>query len=57
MVVILDDMWPNPLQYFLVPDIEVETEGNEEQSAEECEDDEQMNDETVGEGKYLHPNT
>ena len=22
--VIKDDMWPNPLQYFLVPDIEVE---------------------------------
>ena len=32
--VIKDDMWPNPLQYFLVPDIEVENgeadSGNEE---------------------------
>lgn len=26
---IKDDLWPNPLQYFLVPDIEVEPEGEE----------------------------
>lgn len=26
--VIKDDMWPNPLQYFLVPDIEVEQQSN-----------------------------
>ncbi|KAG7176616.1 protein SET-like [Homarus americanus] len=31
--VIKDDMWPNPLQYFLVPDIEVENgEGNEDET-------------------------
>lgn len=24
-----DDLWPNPLQYYLVPDIEVEAEDNE----------------------------
>lgn len=24
-----DDLWPNPLQYYLVPDIEVEAEENE----------------------------
>jgi template-activating factor I len=30
--VIKDDMWPNPLQYYLVPDIEVENgvEGEDE---------------------------
>lgn len=35
--VIKDDMWPNPLQYFLVPDIEVENglEGDEDESDEE----------------------
>lgn len=42
---IKDDIWPNPLQYFLVPDIGVyndeessadDSEGNEEES--ECED-------------------
>lgn len=26
---IKDDLWPNPLQYYLVPDIEVEPEENE----------------------------
>ncbi len=25
--VIKDDMWPNPLQYYLAPDIEVEENG------------------------------
>ena len=29
--VIKDDMWPNPLQYFLVPDIEVENGVEEEE--------------------------
>eukprot|EP00096_Caligus_rogercresseyi_P005852 TRINITY_DN2189_c0_g1_i1.p1 TRINITY_DN2189_c0_g1~~TRINITY_DN2189_c0_g1_i1.p1 ORF type:complete len:288 (-),score=161.34 TRINITY_DN2189_c0_g1_i1:725-1588(-) len=29
--VIKDEMWPNPLQYFLVPDIEVENGGEEEE--------------------------
>lgn len=28
--VIKDDMWPNPLQYFLVPDIEVEENGDDD---------------------------
>lgn len=38
--VIKDDMWPNPLQYFLVPDIEVENGGDE--------DDEDLDDEDEG---------
>merc|ERR1719273_907987 len=29
--VIKDDLWPNPLQYFLVPDIEVENGGEEDE--------------------------
>merc|ERR1711976_1155689 len=33
--VIKDDMWPNPLQYFLVPDIEVENGDDEEADGEE----------------------
>merc|ERR1712173_354778 len=33
--VIKDDMWPNPLQYFLVPDIEVEENGEEEEDLDE----------------------
>lgn len=37
--VIKDDMWPNPLQYYLVPDIEVEN-GVEEGDSEEAEEDE-----------------
>lgn len=39
--VIKDDMWPNPLQYFLVPDIEVENgmEGEEEESEDDEVDD------------------
>lgn len=39
--VIKDDMWPNPLQYFLVPDIEVENglgEDEDEGSNEEVDD-------------------
>merc|ERR1712113_898023 len=35
--VIKDDMWPNPLQYFLVPDIEVEN-GDDEEDDEEIEE-------------------
>ncbi|XP_055698815.1 protein SET [Phlebotomus papatasi] len=31
---IKDDLWPNPLQYYLVPDIEVEPEENDENSEE-----------------------
>ncbi|XP_050732036.1 protein SET-like [Eriocheir sinensis] len=37
--VIKDDMWPNPLQYFLVPDIEVEN-GEGEEEEEELEEEE-----------------
>jgi len=37
---IKDDLWPNPLQYYLVPDIEVEPEDNED---EEDEDNEEEN--------------
>merc|ERR1712020_322767 len=33
--VIKDDMWPNPLQYFLVPDIEVENGAEEDEDFEE----------------------
>lgn len=36
--VIKDDMWPNPLQYFLVPDIEVENGLEEDDSDEEVDD-------------------
>jgi len=36
--IIKDDMWPNPLQYFLVPDLEVE-------NAEDEEDDEELEEE------------
>lgn len=38
--VIKDDMWPNPLQYFLVPDIEVENgvDGEEEEDDGEVDD-------------------
>merc|ERR1719328_760880 len=35
--VIKDDMWPNPLQYFLVPDIEVEN-GDDEDDDDEIEE-------------------
>jgi len=42
--VIKDDMWPNPLQYFLVPDIEVENGGLD---GEEDDSDEDENDESV----------
>lgn len=32
---IKDDLYPNPLQYFLVPDIEVESEAQDEEEIEE----------------------
>ena len=40
--VIKDDMWPNPLQYFLVPDIEVESGcgDNDDDDEDEADDDE-----------------
>merc|ERR1719348_2213395 len=41
--VIKDDLWPNPLQYFLVPDIEVENGGEEE----ELEDEEDVDENVV----------
>lgn len=28
---IKDDLWPNPLQYYLVPDIEVEPDENDDE--------------------------
>merc|ERR1712038_2065676 len=37
--VIKDDMWPNPLQYFLVPDIEVENGDDEDDEDVEPEED------------------
>jgi len=40
--VIKDDLWPNPLQYFLVPDIEVENGGEEEELEDEEEVDENV---------------
>lgn len=36
---IKDDLWPNPLQYYLVPDIEVEPEAEEDGGEEEFGDD------------------
>lgn len=43
--VIKDDMWPNPLQYFLVPDIEVENGGDDED--EDLEEEEDVDDTVV----------
>jgi len=43
--VIKDDMWPNPLQYFLVPDIEVENGGGLDDGEDDSDEDE--NDESV----------
>merc|ERR1712126_789108 len=40
--VIKDDLWPNPLQYFLVPDIEVDNNGEEEELEDEEEVDENV---------------
>lgn len=42
---IKDDLWPNPLQYYLVPDIEVETEENDDDNDEEIDDDEEHEEE------------
>jgi len=44
--VIKDDMWPNPLQYFLVPDIEVENGGLDGEDGDDDSDDDE-NDESV----------
>ena len=43
--VIKDDMWPNPLQYFLVPDIEVENGG--EEGDEDLEEEEEVDENVV----------
>lgn len=49
--IIKDDLWPNPLQYFLVPDIEVEpehsdsSEGSEDGHGDEDEEDDDDDDE------------
>ncbi|GBM15535.1 Protein SET [Araneus ventricosus] len=40
--VIKDDMWPNPLQYFLVPDIEVENGLDDEDESDEDEVDDSV---------------
>ncbi|XP_077986519.1 protein SET-like [Glandiceps talaboti] len=36
--VIKDDIWPNPLQYFLVPEVEVEGEGDSDEGGQDLED-------------------
>ncbi|XP_050413424.1 protein SET [Patella vulgata] len=46
--VLKDDMWPNPLQYFLAPDIEVGENGvSDEDDDEDDEDDDDEHDESV----------
>lgn len=49
--IIKDDLWPNPLQYFLVPDIEVEPEGDDLPEEEEhlADDDDEEEDDDEGE--------
>jgi len=41
---IKDDMWPNPLQYFLVPDVEVENGGEGEDDEDDGEEEEEGED-------------
>ncbi|XP_037948280.1 protein SET [Teleopsis dalmanni] len=45
---IKDDLWPNPLQYYLVPDVEVEQE--EEDDEDNDDNEEEMFDDEDGEG-------
>lgn len=45
--VIKDDMWPNPLQYFLVPDIEVENGGLGDEDGDEDDSEEDEVDDSV----------
>jgi len=45
--VIKDEMWPNPLQYFLVPDIEVENGGEDEEDEDDELEEEEEIDESV----------
>lgn len=40
--VIKDDLWVNPLNYYLVPDIEVENAGEDEEENSDCEDNEEL---------------
>merc|ERR1711935_1037945 len=47
--VIKDDMWPNPLQYFLVPDIEVENGDDEEED--DMDGEEELEEAEDGEGE------
>jgi len=47
---IKDDLWPNPLQYYLVPDIEVEPEDDDDNEDNE-EDEEEIFDDEDGEGE------
>merc|ERR1711973_265118 len=57
--IIKDDLWPNPLQYFLVPDLEVENIEEEEDDLEDeegdnvvvMEEDEEVGEEEEGEGE------
>jgi len=48
--VIKDDLWPNPLQYFLVPDIEVENGAEEEDLEDEDDDVDDVVEEEEGDG-------
>jgi len=64
--VIKDDLWPNPLQYFLVPDIDVNEngegdsdeddgdviveEGEGDEDGDEVGDEDEINEEESGEG-------
>lgn len=47
--VIKDDLWPNPLQYFLVPDIEVENGAEDDEDDEDDDNSEAEEDEDGGE--------
>jgi len=48
--VIKDDMWPNPLQYFLVPDVEMGENGDmDEEDDDEASDDEDLGEDGEGE--------
>lgn len=51
MQLLKDDLWPNPLQYYLVPDIEFECD-NAENSDDLEEEEEQFDDDEGKTGKY-----
>lgn len=48
--VIKDDMWPNPLQYFLVPDVDVGEGDMDDEEESDGEDDEDLGEDDDGEG-------